>query len=97
MDAEINLAIQSRKIITFTYEGYSRTAEPYCFGIDKKGNKAIRAFQISGGSSSGISQGWKLFLINEIRNLNVANSSFAEDRAGYKQNDSAFSRIFSQI
>ncbi|MDE1892464.1 MAG: hypothetical protein KGI13_08235 [Betaproteobacteria bacterium] len=97
MDAEITLAIESRKMIAFIYEGHSRTVEPYCFGIDKKGNKAIRAFQVGGGSNSGSPQSWKLFLIADIRGLNITNTNFAENRMGYKRNDSAFDRIFSQI
>ena len=42
-------AIQNRNLLSFNYDGYSRTVEPHTYGIDGKGHHAIRAYQVAGG------------------------------------------------
>ena len=52
MNQNICSAIRDKKIIAFYYDGGLRKIEPHCHGITKKGNKVLRAFQISGYSRS---------------------------------------------
>ena len=93
----ITSAIQSLHLLSFNYEGFSRTVEPHTYGIDGKSHYAIRAYQVSGGSNSGEYIGWKLFHVSEMHGLSVSNSKFAGPRSGYKRSDKAFSTILAQL
>lgn len=57
MNKKICLAIESRNIVVFNYNSGSRKLEPYCYGLSKKGKELLKAYQISGYSSSGKSEG----------------------------------------
>ena len=94
---DISQAIANKHLITFNYDGYSRTVEPHTYGIDGKGHKALRAYQVGGGSSSGEYRGWKLFHVSEMRGVTVMQDTFASARSGYKRGDTAFSAIHAQL
>jgi len=90
-------AINSRKIISFMYEGGRRYVEPYCYGILKNRNEALRAYQIKGYSSSGKKFGWKLFHISKMKGIKLESDGFNEIRPKYNPNDSAISKTFCNI
>ena len=90
-------AINNRRLLAFTYDGYSRTVEPHTAGTDKNGHEALRAYQVSGGSESGEYAGWKLFHIDEMRNISILHNEFDGPRPKYKRNDSGFSYIRCQL
>lgn len=94
---QIKTAIQNKQLLSFVYDGYSRVVEPHTYGLDKKGHPALRAYQIRGGSESGEYIGWKLFHVNEIRNLSVLQEHFTHARSDYKRNDSFFYSIYTQL
>lgn len=93
----IQSAIQSRRLLSSTYEGFSRIAEPHTYGVDGKGHYAVRAYQISGGSHSNESEGWKLFHVNQMTGLAILPSTFSGPRRGYKRGDKAFRSILAQL
>ena len=90
-------AIHDRNLLSFRYDGFPRVVEPHCFGTDKKGHPALRAYQVQGGSESGGEVGWKLFHIRDIRQLTILPQKFLGTRPDYKRNDKAFMRIEAQI
>lgn len=94
---ELVKAIHERRLITFRYDGLMRKAEPYTYGINKKGHEALSAFQVAGFSKSGNRPMWRLYLISEMRNLQITDETFSAVRSGYKRNDSRMERIFAQI
>ncbi len=69
-------AIQSKQMIQFNYEDSTRIAEPYCYGESKTGNEVLRAFQVKGGSKSGIPSGWKLFRASKMENITITDEYF---------------------
>lgn len=93
----ISAAIKNRQLIKFSYDGFSRTAEPHTYGVDGKGHEALRAYQVSGGSESGEFQGWKLFHVNEMYGLEVTKSTFSFSRPDYKRGDKAFNVIYAEL
>lgn len=95
MNTEIVKAIKNQNVITFDYDGYSRTVEPHCYGVTTKGNEAIRAYQIDGYSSSG-KMGWKLYDLSKADDIEAQNERF-EVRDDYKKGDKGMSRIFSEV
>ena len=93
----IEKAIQNRHLLVFTYDGFSRTVEPHTCGISTKGHRALRAFQIGGGSESGEYVGWKMFHIDEMFSLSELPRLFVGPRPGFKRGDSAFRVITAEL
>lgn len=93
----IAAAIQGRNLLSFLYDGYSRTVEPHTYGVDTKGHMAVRAYQVGGGSESGEYVGWKLFHVTEMLGVTVQTQTFAGPRPGYKRGDKAFAKIRAQL
>jgi len=90
-------AVNNLNLLSFSYEGYSRLVEPHTYGIDTKGNEALRAYQISGGSESGEYSGWKLFRLDRMNSPTVSAEKFSGPRPGYKRGDKAFPTIYCQL
>jgi hypothetical protein len=51
---------------------------PVAFGITKKGNRAVRAYQRSGSTKRGVPH-WKLFLVDNIFNWSNTRRSFKDE------------------
>lgn len=90
-------AIKNNRRLRFLYDGYARVVEPHTYGVDTKGHKALRAYQVSGGSDSGEHSGWKLFHAQDMHGVQTLEDGFLNPRPGYKREDSAFSRIECQL
>lgn len=93
----IVFAIQNLNLLTFHYDGFSRTVEPHTYGIGGKGHHAVRGYQVAGGSQSGEFVGWKLFHVNAMQDLSVLPGRFTSSRQGYKRDDKAFQTILAQL
>ena len=61
----IAAAIQARRLLHFTYDGFRRTVEPHTYGTDRKGHKALRAYQVGGGSARTTSGVTKLLPVSK--------------------------------
>lgn len=90
-------AIKNRKALAFRYHGLNRVVEPHAYGRDKAGDEIIRSYQISGGSDSGESIGWKIFKVREALSIVLLNNDFFTIRIDYQKNDSIMTTIFEQI
>ncbi len=90
-------AIRTQHLLTFNYDGYMRTVEPHTYGTDRKGNRALRAYQVGGGSESGERVGWKIFHERDMKGLAVLPHSFQGPRPGYNRVDQLFARIEAQL
>lgn len=97
MNHVISQAIRDKKVLTFTYDGYSRTVEPHCHGITTAGNEALRCYQTAGGSSSGNVPGWHMMTIKKILGLSLSQAIFSGPRDGYKKDDKDMPTIFVQL
>ena len=97
MNQLICIGIASKKYLIFSYDGGKRTVEPYCYGITKKGNEILRAYQIGGYSKSGNPFQWKLFSTSKISNLKISDDGFDKIRAKYNPNDKVMVKIYCKI
>ena len=93
----ISSAIQNKQLLSFRYHGDARTVEPHTYGLDLRGHRALCAFQVAGGSSSGVFVGWKTFHIDEMENLRVLPNRFSSARDGYRCGDKAFRMIIAEL
>ena len=90
-------AIDNLNLVSFHYDGYSRVVEPHTYGIKSDGRRALRAYQVRGGSESGEYVGWKIFHQDEMTAVAVLSESFSSARPKYKQRDSFFSTILCEL
>ncbi len=96
MNEEIIKAIENKNLIEFLYDGESRIVEPHCYGVTTKGNEAIRAFQVSGYSSSG-KMGWKMYDLSKAEDITILEKHFSTPRHGYKKGDKGMDEIFCEL
>jgi len=92
MNQIIVVAINSKRRISFTYNGKARIAEPQCYGIGSKGTELLRVHQIQGGS-----QREPLFDVSKIQDLIALDQHFTKPGPNYKKNDTAMTTIFAQL
>jgi len=94
-------AIEELRIIEFTYEDkarnvHNRVVEPYAYGKTRRGNEALRGYQIDGASESAI-PGWKIFVVAGMRRLRKTNRTFNGTAPGYAHGDPALSPIYCRV
>lgn len=97
MNQIIAAAVRNKQILTISYHGFTRTVEPHAYGINHKGNEALRRYQIAGGSVSGSPSSWKLLLLDEMRSITTTGSVFQGPRRDYKRDDKDMQHIFAQL
>lgn len=79
--SDVNSAIDQKIQVIITYSDEKNRApkkrliEPYVFGITKRGNSAIRAYQYEGDTFRGKPK-WKLFRLDRITSWNPTNNHF---------------------
>lgn len=95
--AQVCRAIQSQRVVRFSYDGGSRTVEPFCHGTSTAGNEVLRGYQTGGYSSSGEPVGWKLFEMAKLSSLTITDTQFSGRRPGYNPNDSAMQTIHCHV
>lgn len=115
-DQEINDAIKGKYNINILYDDYpdavpsvapsKRYIQVYNLAETKAGNKAIRAFQIFGGSKTTPKEGaWKIFRIDRIRGWFPTNMRFYKPVSDLDTNiptynkygDRAMSRVMNKV
>lgn len=89
-------AINSKAVVTFTYDGIERVAEPHAIGSTRAGSECCRLFQTAGGHVTP-GHDWDLCQVGKMRNLRMTGASFAAPRPGYKRGDSHLARIYAQL
>ena len=86
-------AIANRSVISFSYTGSQRTAEPHILGYDRSGDLTISAWQLSGGSG----QGWRDFHFDKMRDIALTEIQFSGARPGYNPNDPTLAQIICRL
>ncbi len=76
-------AIKQRKLLKFIYDGGERVVEPYAYGYNNRNSLKLRAYQVEGYSSSGKPEGWKLFSVEKIKNIEILDEEFSTIRPEY--------------
>ena len=90
-------AISDLHLISFTYDGYYRVVEPHTYGVDTKGQPALRAYQVQGDGKSGPLSDWRLFRRDKMHGVTVLQKTFAGPRDGYRKGDPFFSTILCEL
>lgn len=93
----ISDAIKTKSLLTFTYHDHPRIVQPHTYGIDQKGHKALRGYQIGGTSDSGRIPAWRIFHEEEIHFLKISTEKFLAPHHKYKRGDEFFATILCQL
>jgi hypothetical protein len=81
---QLTAAIEQRRVVTFTYEGYPRRVQPAAFGIgNRKGKETLHAYQVDGGSRRGGIPSWRNFHVERIESLAVLDEVFGPNPPGF--------------
>jgi hypothetical protein len=88
-------AIREGRLLRLTYDGFERTVEPYTYGLDRRGQRLLVAFQVGGGSQSG-AFGWKTLRECGMERVRVLATTFVTTRSDYRRDDGAFASIIAQ-
>jgi|Deesub1362A_J573_1020465.scaffolds.fasta_scaffold16425_1 hypothetical protein len=99
MDNLICRAINEKIRAEIVYKCGRRIIEPHASGYDRKGNRKLRAYQVSGYSEGGNPDGWKLFNVDDIEEFYLLkNDYFYNPREGYNPlGDRAIPNIICKI
>jgi hypothetical protein len=87
-------AIQTKRLIRFTYKNKERIVEPHDYGI-QKGVERLLAWQV-GGESSNRLPGWRWFDVADMQELLLLKRSFPGGRevpGKHHQWDEIFIRV----
>ena len=101
---EIISAINNRNICTIYYEGDTisnpgyREIEPYVYGLSKRENPVIRAYQLEGKTDSPENMpGWRLFRVDRMVDFINSGDIFNEPKPLYNPSgDKDMTRIYAQ-
>lgn len=93
----ISAAISRQNRIEFTYDGFKRIVEPHTLGLDAAGKELLCGYQVAGDSRSGVSEGWKFFAVDQMKQCVVRREKFSTPRPAYRRDDGAFSQIIAQL
>lgn len=97
MDQVICRAIEGRNLLMFGYGDQVRVVEPHLYGINSAGHEALRAWLRPGLSRADPEGGWRMYLVPEMRSLQLLDERFAAPRPGYNPNDRHMQRIFCRL
>jgi hypothetical protein len=86
-------AIADRRVLSFTYKGKQRNAEPYIVGYDAHGKLVPSAAQTSGGSGNG----FRNFDVDGLSSVAKAEQKFFGNHPDYNRHDPYFAHVLKQV
>lgn len=92
-------AIRNRRVLQVEYfrpDG-RRTVEPHACGWSRQDNALALVYQVSGPSSSGAREGWKMLRVDRVQTVEVLAEEFDGPRADYVRGGSHIPRIMAQL
>ena len=90
-------AITRRSLVMFEYADLVRVVEPHRFGINSAGHAMLSGWLRAGYSRSEPAGGWRNYLLDDIRSLQVLDAPFAGTRPGYTVHDARMREVYAQL
>lgn len=90
-------AIATQHLLQLDYAGSTRIVEPHIYGLDAQGREVLSAYQVTGGSISGETTGWKTFEIAKVTDVEVLAAHFSRPRREYNPADAMFQIVYSRL
>lgn len=90
-------AIRSRRLVSFTYDQLPRVVEPATLGYTSTGKLSLRGCLIEGESRRNTLPCWELYTVDKIESLVSTSDTFVDfSLDGYTRGDSAFVQILAE-
>ena len=88
-------AIRQRRLLRFRYKDHLTltTVEPYVFGDNQKDHAALRAWLVEGETHSNTGKRWRMYLVDEMTNVELLGLRFEHNQPDYQPNDEGFKHI----
>jgi hypothetical protein len=96
VDEQLCQAICERRLVSFTYDGCARTAEPHDFGIIGR-EKKLFYYQVGGTSRSGRPLGWRWAVVGKISGLRVLDTHFPGPRPAPSGRHQRWDRLIASV
>jgi len=90
--APLSEAIRERRVVRLFYGADTsvyREVEPHLIGYNRRNKLSLGAWFLVGASVSGEGEGWREYLISEIRSVALLDRCFPGSRDGYKPDGGA--------
>ena len=97
MNQTIVDAIRNKQCLSFRYDGFTRVVEPHAYGLSRKEEEVIRAYQISGGHASDHNEPWHLFRVAKATGIKSTEDTFGGQRPGCQRGDGHIPEIFAEL
>lgn len=73
------------QLIVFRYGDSDRVVAPFVIGVSSEGNPLMRGYQLEGVSRSGKGEGWRVFQIRKMENVENHQDFFDKDDFDFQQ------------
>ncbi|MCK0196358.1 hypothetical protein MWN34_05460 [Ancylobacter sp. 6x-1] len=90
-------ALRSARCLAVEYGGYTRRVEVHAVGFGSQGQGLMEVWQVDGGSSSGVSSGWKLMRLDDVASAMRTDQPSLAPRPGYRRSHRAMTEIIDQV
>jgi hypothetical protein len=90
-------AIEARRLLMFGYGDAIRVVEPHLYGRNTAGHEALSGWLRPGLSRTDPEGGWRMYLTDELRDLQTLPARFEGPRPGYNPLDRHFTEVFCRL
>jgi len=85
------------QLVVFQYDGSDRLVAPFVVGVSGAGNPLLRGYQLEGNSRSGKGEGWRVFQIFKMENLENYQEFFNADDFDFDQSYPWIYKVFKML
>ncbi len=96
----VSSAIRQLRPIEFYYHDGYRTVEPFALGIvltERRDNLSLLCWQTRDFSDNDETEGWKLYRVSDMEEIDVISNHFTSERPGYKIENLEMARLIAFV
>jgi hypothetical protein len=97
LHAQLSAAITRRSLVMFEYGDLIRVVEPHRFGVNSAGRTMLSGWLRAGYSRSDPAGGWRNYLVDDIRSLQILDAPFAGTRPGFTARDQRMREVYAEL
>lgn len=95
-DAHIRRAIREKRLMSFSYAGKVRLAEPHDYGV-QGGKVRLLAFQVGGESNSGPLPAWRWLDVDRMQSISVERDHFKGSRGADSVQHHQWEQLYARV
>jgi hypothetical protein len=95
--AKLLEAMEWPQLVVFHYDGFDRLVAPFVVGVSATGNPLLRGYQLEGNSRSGKGEGWRVFQIFKVENLENSQEFFNQEDFDFEASYPWIYKVFKML